>query len=63
MDVFTPNGVLLLRLETGSWLDAPWGVALAPANFGELSSRLLIGNFGSGLITAFDAVGGSFVSF
>ena len=63
VDVFTPNGVLLLRLESGPWLDAPWGVALAPANFGELSSRLLIGNFGSGLIAAFDAVDGSFVSF
>lgn len=63
VDVFTPNGVLLMRLESGPWLDAPWGVALAPANFGELSSRLLIGNFGSGLIAAFDAEDGSFVSF
>jgi uncharacterized protein (TIGR03118 family) len=63
VDVFTPNGTLIMRLESGPWLDAPWGVALAPADFGELKSRLLIGNFGSGLIAAFDAEDGSFVSF
>jgi uncharacterized protein (TIGR03118 family) len=63
VDVFTPNGTLLMRLESGDWMNAPWGVALAPANFGELSNRLLIGNFGSGQIAAFDAEDGSFVSF
>jgi len=63
VDVFTPNGVLVMRLQQGSWMNAPWGVALAPSNFGELSNRLLIGNFGSGLIAAFDASTGSFVSF
>jgi uncharacterized protein (TIGR03118 family) len=63
VDVFTPNGTLIMRLESGDWMNAPWGVALAPANFGELSNRLLIGNFGSGLIAAFDAADGSFVSF
>jgi len=63
VDVFTPAGVLLMRLEHGSWLNAPWGVALAPGNFGELSNRLLIGNFGSGLISAFNPATGDFVSF
>jgi uncharacterized protein (TIGR03118 family) len=63
VDVFTANGNLIMRLESGPWMNAPWGAALAPSDFGELSGRLLIGNFGSGLIAAFDASTGSFVSF
>jgi uncharacterized protein (TIGR03118 family) len=63
VDVFTNNGQLIMRLQSGPWMNAPWGAALAPPNFGELSNRLLIGNFGSGLIAAFDASTGSFVSF
>ena len=40
-------------------LNAPWGLALAPSNFGKYSGDLLVGNFGSGEITAFDpATGG-----
>jgi len=31
VDVFTPNGNLMMRLESGPWLNAPWGVALAPS--------------------------------
>jgi uncharacterized protein (TIGR03118 family) len=41
-------------------LDSPWGLAIAPANFGELSGDLLVGNFGDGLINAFDATTGAF---
>jgi hypothetical protein len=50
VDVFTPNGNLMMRVESGPWLNAPWGVALAPSSFGELSNRLLIGNFEAGLL-------------
>ena len=35
-------------------LNAPWGVALAPADFGSLGNKLLIGNFGDGVINAYD---------
>ena len=63
VDVFTANGNLLMRLQSGPWMNAPWGAALAPSNFGELSNLLLIGNFGSGLITAFNPATGAFVSF
>jgi uncharacterized protein (TIGR03118 family) len=63
VDVFTTNGQVIMQLQSGPWLNAPWGAALAPPDFGELSNRLLIGNFGSGLIAAFDAANGSFVSF
>jgi uncharacterized protein (TIGR03118 family) len=45
---FSPKGKLMQRLEKGPWLNAPWGVALAPANFGFFSNHLLIGNAGSG---------------
>jgi uncharacterized protein (TIGR03118 family) len=63
VDVFTTDGVLTMRLQSGPWLNAPWGVAMAPSDFGDLSGLLLIGNFGSGQIAAFDPNSGSFVSF
>ncbi|MFO1500010.1 MAG: TIGR03118 family protein [Verrucomicrobiota bacterium] len=34
-------------------MDAPWGIALAPAGFGSHAGHLLVGNFGSGTIMAF----------
>jgi uncharacterized protein (TIGR03118 family) len=57
---YSPDGTLRLRLGWGPWFNAPWGVALAPANFGRLSNQLLIGQFGSGKIAAFDPVRGNF---
>jgi uncharacterized protein (TIGR03118 family) len=39
-------------------IDSPWGVALAPGRFGEHSDVLLVGNFGSGTIMAFNERGG-----
>ena len=35
-------------------LDAPWGIAWAPSNFGQFSNDLLIGNFGDGVIHAYE---------
>ena len=60
VDAFDASGVLLMRLQSGHWMNAPWGVALAPADFGRLSNRLLVGNFGSGKIASFDASTGHF---
>ena len=60
VDQFTPEGVLVRRFEHGKWLNSPWGVALAPAGFGKMSGRLLVGNFGSGQIASFDAQSGEF---
>lgn len=60
VDKFSPQGKLLQRLQHGSWLNAPWGVALAPANFGFVSNHLLIGNAGSGQIAVYDADSGRF---
>ena len=62
VDVYDENGVLLQRLITGSQLAAPWGLALAPASFGEFANDLLVGNFSFALseINAFDPTTGMF---
>jgi len=61
--VFSPDGRLLRRLQGGDWFDAPWGVAIAPSDFGPFSHSILVGNFGSGWIAAFDPVSGGFQDF
>jgi uncharacterized protein (TIGR03118 family) len=60
VDEFDSGGNLLMRLEHGKWLNAPWGIALAPADFGKFSNHLLVGNFGSGTIAAYDPSSGEF---
>ena len=60
LDVFDNNGNFVKRLVSQAQLNAPWGVAIAPANFGQFSNDLLVGNFGDGLINAFDATTGAF---
>jgi uncharacterized protein (TIGR03118 family) len=62
VDVFDTNGVLLKHLVAeGGKLNAPWGMALAPADFGTLSNALLVGNFGDGAIHGYDASSGRFL--
>jgi uncharacterized protein (TIGR03118 family) len=63
VSVYNPEGVLIRGLQYGFWMNAPWGVVQAPANFGHLSNRLLVGMFGSGVIAAFDPTNGKFVDF
>jgi len=46
---------------TQGQLNAPWGMALAPAGFGKFANCLLIGNFGDGTINAYDFATGHFV--
>jgi uncharacterized protein (TIGR03118 family) len=67
VDIYTSTGQLLQRLEHGDWLNAPWGVALAPLDFGRFSHDLLIGQFAgggdtqsSGFIAAYDLTTGKF---
>ena len=60
VDAFDANGHLLMRLKSGHWMNAPWAVVLAPANFGKFSNDLLVGNLGSGNIAAFDTKHGNF---
>ena len=54
VDVFDANGHLIRRFASRNTLNAPWGLALAPADFGHFSNTLLVGNFGDGRINAFD---------
>jgi uncharacterized protein (TIGR03118 family) len=53
VDVFDASGNLLQRVASRGTLNSPWGIALAPSNFGRNSGELLIGNFGDGRINAF----------
>ena len=61
VDVFSPSGRLLRRFEHGPWLNAPWGLALAPGDFGAFSHNLLVGQFGSGEVAVYDVSSGRFV--
>jgi uncharacterized protein (TIGR03118 family) len=61
VDVYDLNGNLLRHLIERGQLDAPWGLALAPARFGRFSGALLVGNFGNGRINAYDPESGEFL--
>ena len=50
IDIYTSNGFLIERLASRGDLDSPWGLAEAPAGFGPFGGKLLVGNFGNGLI-------------
>src|SRR5439155_20780547 len=56
VDSYDLRGLNVARIATFGALNAPWGVALAPAKFGALGGALLVGNFGDGRIHAFDLV-------
>jgi len=65
VDEFSPDGKLIARIASrGSArapLNVPWGLALAPPNFGAYSGDLLIGNFGNGRISAYARSGSKWV--
>lgn len=54
VDVYTTSGAWVERFASHGVLDSPWGMTIAPADFGQFSGDLLIGNFGDGRIHAFD---------
>ena len=61
VDVFNLDGTLNRRLVSlGGEINSPWGLAIAPDSFHELSGDLLVGNFGDGTISAFDSLTGAF---
>lgn len=61
VNVFSLDGRLISRLEHGPWFNAPWGVVLTPADFGEFSHTLLVGNFRGDTIGAFNPITGKFL--
>ena len=61
VDAYDVNGQLLNRAITGGNLNAPWGMALAPAGFGKFGGDLLVGNFGDGVINVYDPTSYAFL--
>jgi uncharacterized protein (TIGR03118 family) len=59
--IFNLDGQSFERFAQHGQLNSPWGVALAPLNFGALAGSLLIGNFGNGHINAFNFTTGEFI--
>jgi len=58
IDIYTNNGFLVKRLASRGDLNSPWGLAMAPDGFGPFGDRLLVGNFGDGLIHAYGLFSG-----
>jgi len=63
VDIFSTTGKFEGRLEHGDWFNAPWGVVWTPRDFGEFSNVILVGNFGSGWIAAFNGFTKKFIGF
>lgn len=61
VDIYDTNGQLIKQLIAGGALNAPWGLAVAPTDFGTLGKTLLVGNFGDGRINGYDAATGVFI--
>jgi uncharacterized protein (TIGR03118 family) len=63
VDVFDFSGNLVSQFASAGALNAPWGIALAPAGFGSLQGDVLIGNFGDGTISIFSPNGTALANF
>lgn len=62
IDIFKEDGTLVRQFAEGKPLNQPWGLAVAPKNFGPLSNTLLISNnTNNGTINAFNLVTGQFM--
>lgn len=61
VDIYDLNGNFKKTLiPTGGKLSSPWGLAIAPSNFGIYSGKLLVGNFGDGTINVYDRNSGAY---
>ena len=54
VDEFSLSGRLMARVASNGPLNSPWGLAIAPSDFGKFAGDLLVGNFGDGTINAYD---------
>jgi uncharacterized protein (TIGR03118 family) len=62
VDVFDPEGNLVKHFAVHGPLHSPWGIALAPADFGPMSNAILISNnISRGRINAFNPETGQFL--
>ncbi len=60
IDAFSLDGTFKRRVASAGRLNSPWGLDIAPAGFGSFAGDLLVGNFGNGIISAFDPATGAF---
>ncbi len=60
VSAFDNQGNFLGRVGSQGTLNSPWGLAIAPASFGQFAGDLLVGNFGDGKINAFGFANNSF---
>jgi uncharacterized protein (TIGR03118 family) len=63
VEIFTPDGKHIGHLQHGPWMNAPWGVVWTPRDFGTFSNSILVGNFRSGWIAAFNGFTHKFEGF
>jgi uncharacterized protein (TIGR03118 family) len=63
VEIFTTEGKHIGHLQHGDWFNAPWGVVWTTRDFGEFSNAILVGNFGSGWIAAFNGFTYKFMGF
>ena len=63
VEIFTTSGKHIGHLQHGTWLNSPWGVVWTTRDFGEFSNAILVGNFGSGRIAAFNGFTYKFLGF
>ncbi len=61
VEIFSPNGNHVGHLQHGPWMNAPWGVVWTTRDFGEFSNAILVGNFRSGWIAAFNGFTHKFI--
>jgi len=61
IDIFDVNGNLVKRFASQGALNSPWGLTVAPRNFGKFRNALLVGNFGDGRINAYDLSTGNYL--
>ena len=63
IELFSPSGRHIGHLQHGDWFNAPWGVVWTTRDFGEFSNAILVGNFRSGWIAAFNGFTHKFIGF
>jgi len=64
VDEFSLSGQLIARIASNGPLNSPWGMTVAPANYGPnnlFGGALLVGNFGDSHVSAFNIQSGAFL--
>jgi uncharacterized protein (TIGR03118 family) len=63
VEIYGPDGRHEGHLQHGNWMNSPWGVVWTPRDFGKFSNSILVGNFRSGWIAAFNGFTHEFLGF